>query len=186
MNLVAVSKYLSYLLRHNPGDLRISRDGFVPIKDVMRKLRERFPSVDENVLEELTKGRSPRFEIIDGKIRALYGHSIPVDIKLKSIEDIEVLYHGTTRYAAERILREGLKPQGRQRVHLSPNIEQAIKVGRRRTSRPVVLRIDVKAAKEAGVVFEKANELVYVSTMIPPRFKSLVEDNQPHLRVSRE
>ena len=61
---------------------------------------------------------------------------------------------------------------GRRKVHLSPTIEQAMRVGRRRTKNPVILRIDVESAKREGIRFEKANDLVYLSDEIPPRFIS--------------
>jgi len=175
MNTVAISKYLSYLLRHNPEGLSISKDGFVPLEDVLRKLKKRFPEVDKDVIESLATRPNSRFEIKNGRIRALYGHSIPVDIKLTAVKNIKYLYHGTSRRAADKILKEGLKPMGRRKVHLSPSIEQAIKVGMRRTKNPVILRIDVEAAIREGLVFEKANELVYLSDEIPPKFISEIK-----------
>ncbi len=178
MNLVALSKYLSYLLRHNPGDLPISRDGFVPIKNILDKIQKRFPGVDEKILWKLAEGNKSRFEIKNGRIRAIYGHTIPVEISLEIDEKVEILYHGTTKESAEKILKEGLKPRGRQKVHLSPTIEQAIKVGRRRTKNPVVLKIDAASARKHNIVFEKANELVYLSDEIPPVFISILSNDK--------
>lgn len=174
-SLERISRYLSYLLRHDPEDLPMRKDGFVPIEDVLKKLKGRFPSVDRNIIKKLAEGSESRFEIKNNMMRALYGHTIPVEIHLKPADDVKYLYHGTTPSAAKKILREGLKPMGRRKVHLSPTIEQAIKVGRRRTKNPVILRIDVESAKKEGIRFEKANDLVYLSDEIPPRFISRVD-----------
>lgn len=168
MNIVLISKYLSYILRHNPKGLPISKDGFIPIEDILKKIRKRFPRVDEKILYKLAEGTNSRFEIKNGRIRALYGHTIPVEISLEVDTKVDILYHGTTRDSAEKILKEGLKPRGRLKVHLSPTIEQAIKVGRRKTRKPVILKIDVRSARKHGIVFEKANELVYLADEIPP------------------
>lgn len=175
MNIEAVSRYLSYLLRHNPQDLPMRKDGFVPLDDVLEKVKRRFPWVDKETITKLAGGSSSRFEIRDNMIRALYGHTIPVEIELEVAEDVKFLYHGTTAEAARKILVEGLKPMGRRKVHLSPSVEQAIRVGKRRTENPVVLKIDVEAARKEGIKFEKANDLVYLSDEIPPKFISVVK-----------
>ncbi|KAA0007023.1 MAG: RNA 2'-phosphotransferase [Thermoplasmata archaeon] len=175
MNAVAISKYLSYLLRHNPEDLPISKDGFVPLEKLLKKLKKRFPNINKHIIMEIVS-QNPRFEIKNGRIRALYGHTIDVDVKLTVVKNIKYLYHGTTRQAANKILKEGLKPMKRKKVHLSPSIEQAMKVGMRRARNPVILRIDAESAIREGIIFEKANELVYLSGEIPPKFISEVKE----------
>ena len=51
-----------------------------------------------------------------------------------------------------------------------------MKVGMRRTRNPVILRIDAESAIREGIIFEKANELVYLSGEIPPKFISEVKE----------
>jgi len=63
-------------------------------------------------------------------------------------------------------------------VHLSASVEDAIEVGKRRTDRPVVLRIDAKAALAEGVRIEKATDRVYVADFIPPEFISLLDGDR--------
>lgn len=168
-----LSRYLSYLLRHNPEDLPMREDGFVPLNKLMEKIKKRFPWSSLEIIKNLANREDSRFEIKNGMIRALYGHTIPVKIELQPANKVKFLYHGTTPDAIEKILREGLKPMNRRKVHLSPTVEQAIRVAKRRTRNPVVLRIDVGAAAQKGIKFEKANELVYLSDKIPPDFISI-------------
>ena len=49
-----VSRYMSYLLRHNPENLRIDAHGFVNLKELLNKVRQRFP-VNENFIREIVQ-----------------------------------------------------------------------------------------------------------------------------------
>lgn len=165
----ALSKYLSYLLRHHPQGLTLSKEGFVEISEVLTKLQKKFPEVTKADLEKLTQQENKRFEIKDNNIRALYGHSIPIEINLKPVHNsIKKLYHGTTKDAALTILQQGLKPKGRQKVHLSATKEEAARVGKRRTKNPVILEVNVEKAKEKGVTINRATKKVYVADFVPP------------------
>ena len=167
---VRVSKYMSYLLRHNPENLKMDSEGFVDLGELLAKLKEKFPVDKQLILEIVERSERKRFEIRNGKIRALYGHSIPVMLKLKEDKTVKILYHGTTPEAAAEILKTGLKPMKRNWVHLSPTIEIARQVGLRRTSKPAILEIDAEKARKNGIKFYKATEQVYLCKQVPPRY----------------
>lgn len=167
---VKVSKYMSYLLRHNPGNLNMDKYGFVGFEKLLERVQERFRVDKEFVLEIAEKSSKRRFEIVEDKIRALYGHTIPVELGLREDVAVKVLYHGTTSEAASRILRVGLEPMKRKWVHLSPTRESAMRVGLRRTRRPIVLIIDAGAARRDGARFYKATDTVYLSKYIRPEY----------------
>jgi len=79
---VKVSKYMSYLLRHNPDGLSMDEYGYVDLDKLVRKIRERF-QVDENFIRKIVENSERRrFEISGNKIRALYGHSIHISLAL--------------------------------------------------------------------------------------------------------
>jgi putative RNA 2'-phosphotransferase len=61
---------------------------------------------------------------------------------------------------AKEILKEGLKPMRRKRVHLSKTVEDAIEVGRRRTANPVILKIDAQKAIHEGIRIEMATDRI--------------------------
>ena len=167
---IKVSKYMSYLLRHNPENLMMDGHGFVFLDGFLEKLDERF-QVDEKLISEIVeKSDRRRFEIVGNKIRALYGHTIPVRPELEEDKITEVFHHGTTLYAASRILKAGLKPMKRRWVHLSPTVEIAREVGTRRTKKPVILEINAEKARKDGVKFYKATDKVYVCEAIPPEY----------------
>lgn len=180
---VRVSRYLSYLLRHNPEDLRMDERGFVSLAEILSKLRRRFPQVTGELIREIVeKSERRRFEIKDGRIRALYGHSIPVKLDLREDREVKVLYHGTTREAVHRILRDELKPMRRNWVHLSPTVEIAELIGLRRTSRPAILEIDVEKARRDGLKFYKATEEIYLCREVPPKYIRLLADHRKKSR----
>jgi len=166
---VKVSRYISYLLRHDPQDLKMDRRGFVEIDELLKRLRERFQVSRDFIFDLVEKSDRKRFEIVGSKIRALYGHTIPVEFELKEDKTVKVLFHGTTPEAAVKILRAGLKPMKRRWVHLSPTIEIATEVGLRRTENPVILEIDVGTARKSGLKFYKVTDKVYVCDAILPR-----------------
>ena len=169
------SKQIAYLLRHDPSGMDISKEGFVDIKELLEKLRNRWPNIDrEDIRELVEEDPKGRYEIKDDKIRARYGHSIDVDPTLTKA-DVKKLYHGTTSKASENILEEGLKSKGRQKVHLSTTISDAIEVGKRRTKNPVVLEINAEKAQRAGINIERASDSVYVTEEIPPEFITVKE-----------
>jgi len=166
-----VSKYLSYLLRHNAEDLTIDDRGFAAFEEVLAKVRRRFPSVDKSLLIKIVdESERKRFEIVGNQIRALYGHTISVQIDLKEDSAVLVLYHGTTPQAAQRILKDGLKPMGRRWVHLSSTKEIALEVGVRRTNNPTVLEISAAEARKGGVKFYRSTDKVYVCEYVPAQY----------------
>ncbi|OQX81202.1 MAG: hypothetical protein B6D56_02885 [Candidatus Omnitrophica bacterium 4484_70.1] len=170
-----ISKFLSYILRHNPSRFRIKLDeyGFADMDEVVRILKKKFSNIGEKMLKRLVEeDEQARFQIKKGKIRARYGHSI--DIKpLGEMENIpDILYHGTAKRFLSSILKEGLKPKGRKFVHLSLNLEEAIRVGRRKDVSVVILKIDVKKAKQEGIKFWR-EEKVVLAPFIPSHCLSI-------------
>jgi len=174
---IRLSKLLSLILRHKPEIVNssIDREGFLScsVDELVGRIKslKGFSWVKtEHVYAIAESDEKGRFEIRNGRIRALYGHSIPVQMKYKRDEVPDVLYHGTGRSAVDLILKEGLKPMKRNMVHLTSSIRDAYIVGLRKDSKPVILVIDAKRAVSEGVDIRRACRNVYVSSYIPPRF----------------
>lgn len=170
-----ISRFLSFLLRHRPPDypLRFDRQGFVSWGELLDMVQERFPEITEEELLGIIEGSDKkRFEFREGRVRATYGHSFPVDLGLEIVEPPAKLFHGTARDLAETALHNGLKPRGRQYVHLSPSLEDAIAVGKRRDPSPTILVIDSAAAQASGILFYASGPL-YLASEIPATYLSL-------------
>ena len=170
-----LSRVLSHALRHDPGryGLELDPEGWVGLGEVVAALRSRpgWESVGVADIEEtLAAASKQRHEIRDGRIRAIYGHSLPERIERTPTTPPDLLYHGTSPDNLERVMHEGLLPMSRQFVHLSTDVEMAWAVGSRHASRPVVLHIDAAAAHTAGIPFYKGNDKVWLADEVPPRF----------------
>jgi putative RNA 2'-phosphotransferase len=171
-----LSRFLSFLLRHKPPGYPLEFDerGFVLWDELLSVVRERFPEATESDLERVVQdSEKRRFERVGDRVRATYGHSFRVELGLEPVEPPHELFHGTARDLARNVLRDGLKPRDRQFVHLSPTIEEAIEVGKRRDPYPAVLVVDCPAAKAAGVAFYRSGP-VFLAKEIPARFLSLL------------
>lgn len=176
MSNVDLSRSVSHALRHEPWlyELELDAEGWVPVESLIAALRDEKPewsALTEADLEHMiTASEKKRHELRDGKIRAYYGHSTPQRLTLNRTEPPAILYHGTSPENAEIIRSEGLRPMGRQYVHLSADNETATKVGARKTQSPIILRVDAMAASAAGIAFYHGNEMVWLADTIPPAF----------------
>lgn len=182
-----VSKFLSFILRHNPKKFGLDVDefGFVEIEKIIKILSSRYPWVDKRFLGTLvSKDKKQRYEIKKGKIRARYGHTIKVKTVAEKSEPPELLYHGTSARSANRILKIGLFPMGRQYVHLSQTPQEARKIGLRHSRSPIILVIDAKSAYSSGIEFIKEGT-VYLTKHIPQRYIKRYEEDILE-RISKE
>lgn len=176
MNFFYLSKAVSYALRHEPWlyELELDDEGWVSVDELLSALRTEKPEwsvVSETDLAEMI-GRSDkkRHELRDGKIRALYGHSVPDKLSKQQAEPPTILYHGTSPETAQRIKADGLRPMRRQYVHLSVDKATAERVGRRKAQRPVLLVVKAAQAHAAGIAFYLGNDQVWLADVVPAAF----------------
>ncbi|MBM9510089.1 RNA 2'-phosphotransferase [Actinacidiphila acididurans] len=170
--VVKVSKFLSLVLRHNPGAVGVVLDegGWVDVDELITACAargRRFSRADlDHVVATNNKKRFAYSE--DGRrIRASQGHSVTVDLGLPPATPPDVLFHGTAAASLPLILREGLRPMSRQDVHLSADMETAIRVGSRH-GRPAVLEVDAAALVAAGHVFRVSANGMWLTDSVPP------------------
>jgi putative RNA 2'-phosphotransferase len=172
-----LSKYLSYLLRHNPSSLglNIDEDGFVQLDRLVSAIqtKKEWNWVTRNDIMNIQRDSDKRrFEILRDKIRAIYGHTFSKRIHRDPVVPPKILYHGTSRDNLQSILRNGILPMRRQYVHLSISVDEAHSVGLRRDQNPIILRVLAFEAYNSGVRFFQAGSL-FLSEPIPPRFIDL-------------
>lgn len=164
-----ISRQISYLLRHNPEDLDIDKEGWVRTNDLMFKLK---------ITLEFLKGivdnnDKKRFAFNDDmtKIRANQGHSKKLDVKIKykTIRFPQTYYHGTALMNVDSIMTYGLSPKNRKHVHLSQDIETAKKVASRHSISIVILSIDGAAmsADNSYKLYMSENNVVLVDYVAP-------------------
>lgn len=150
--------FLSQVLRHKPEKAHVTLDehGWADVEELLAGICSTGRKMDRDILEEIVAtDKKQRYSFSQDKklIRANQGHSIPVDVELKEQEPPEILYHGTAEAYLDAINAEGLKPMSRLYVHLSKDVETAVKVGKRH-GKPVVLQI------RSGEMHETANRSI--------------------------
>lgn len=175
MNDTRKSKFISLILRHKPETIGIQLDahGWAPVDRLLAGVGiamedlERIVDTDEK----------QRYSFNEDKtlIRANQGHSVPVDLELEAREPPEYLYHGTVERFLGSIRKEGLKKGSRQFVHLSPDVETAVKVGGRR-GKPVVLQVAAGRMHRDGCPFYLSANGVWLTEAVPPQYLKVKEN----------
>ncbi|HUV24813.1 MAG TPA: RNA 2'-phosphotransferase [Methanomassiliicoccales archaeon] len=180
--LERIGRTMAGALRHFPENFSLVMDdqGFVNLRDFVRALQshqKRFHWVRPHhiiaVIETDPKGR---YQVSNESIRATYGHSIELDLRLPTDNIPEELYYPTTPEEADIILETGLKPSDRKMVHLSKTYGDAMNAGRVRTDDPIILAIDVERAITDGYAVGRAGRTVYLAKEIPAEYLRKAEE----------
>lgn len=167
-------KFLSLLLRHQPGTigLQLDGEGWASVPELLEKVAGRDAGFDRTALEEIVATNAKnRFEYdrLTDRIRARQGHSVEVDLGLEALAPPTLLFHGTADRFLPSIMAEGLRPGSRQHVHLSAEESTAWEVGRRH-GRPVVLLVAAGDLVAAGQAFFRASNGVWLTGPVPAAF----------------
>lgn len=189
-----LSKVISHALRHEPDKygLELDSEGWVEMESLLKALKQKDNDWQSlryyDILRMIDLSEKKRHEVKALRvgpeyrntyrwfIRAKYGHSVTGSIYQEKNEPPETLYHGTTDKAVEDILVDGLKPMDRQYVHLSGDIEEAIRVGKRRQESPRVIKVKANQAYKNNINFYRGNDKIWLSDEISPEYIELLED----------
>jgi len=179
---VQLSKTLSWVLRHEPEaiGLQLDGEGWVAVEDLATALRAEgrveapdLPTIVAQIEEVARTSDKKRFELAHGRIRARQGHSVAIELGYPSTAPPERLFHGTAHRFLPRILQTGLERQGRHHVHLSPDVQTALAVGRRH-GQPVVLEVEAaRLHAEEGAQFYVTDNGVWLVDAVPAEFLSV-------------
>ncbi|EMA28690.1 RNA 2'-phosphotransferase [Haloarcula japonica] len=183
-----LSKFVSGALRHFPEDANVELDeaGWTAFASLRNAVERKYDWADGEALAGVIatdpKGRFERTGVGDdsgsvagGRVRAAYGHS--VDVALNGTDDPvpATLYHGTAPRNVEPIREDGLKPMGRQTVHLSDSVATAREVGCRHADDPVVFVVDAGAMQADDRRIVKRGAETYTTARVPPQYLSVLE-----------
>lgn len=173
MSIEDSSRKLSYLLRHD-CNYCYEADGWRLVSDLVDNHSFSLEEIGQIVHHD-TKGR---FELNDdkSKVRALYGHSVKVDLALSNDTPPEFLYHGTAVKYISSIENLGLLPRSRQYVHLTDNIEMAVRTGLRH-GEPVILKISSLMMSRDGFLFHHLNNGVWLTKEVPIKYLEIIIQN---------
>jgi putative RNA 2'-phosphotransferase len=178
----ALSKFLSYVLRHEPAAASVTLDeaGWVDVDALLRGAAAKGREFTREDLEEVVATNAKqRFAFSDDgrRIRANQGHSMDVELGYEASEPPDVLFHGTIARALASIRENGLRKMDRHHVHLSVDEPTARAVGTRR-GKPVILRIDARAMRGAGHAFYRTPNGVWLTDVVPAEFIAETESDE--------
>jgi len=151
---VKLSKFLSLVLRHQPGAIGLILDdhGWAEVDELLRLANASGRRLDRPHLKKIVaENDKKRFAFSDDglRIRANQGHSVEVDLALTAQAPPVFLYHGTATRFLESIRATGLNSGSRQHVHMCSDEATAIRVGQRH-GQPAILVIHAGAMAAAG------------------------------------
>ncbi|MFW6225467.1 MAG: RNA 2'-phosphotransferase [bacterium] len=166
-----ISRKLSYILRHDPGELYIDPFGWVYVEDLCDEL----DISPDDIIDIVHTNDKKRFILSDdeSKIRCVQGHTINIKLELEQGVPPTVLYHGTSpKYLKSIKDSGGLSRMSRHHVHLSKDKETAIDVGQRHSKheRPVILEIDAKGMYRDGYKFFVSENGVWLTDEVPNKY----------------
>jgi putative RNA 2'-phosphotransferase len=172
----SLGRMMAGVLRHFPEryGLEPDKNGWIDLRDFLtavsirnRRLGFLKPHHIVGMIETDPKGR---YQFRDGRIRATYGHTFDVELDLPTENVPELLFYPSSPEQLHLLLEAGIKPTDRKMVHLSKTYEAALEAGRVRIKEPVILEIDTKAARGAGLTIMKAGKTVYLTREVPAEY----------------
>ena len=164
------------LLRHGgpARGVKVDPDGWATLKEVvgaLRTMNRRLSAATGDAVVSLVRSQElERFEIVRGRIRALYGHTLPGVVAARPAKPPTRLFHGTAAENESRIREEGLLPMRRGYVHLTSDLGYALQVARACGSSWIVVRVRATDAAGSGVEFLTTAGHVWLASAIRPDF----------------
>lgn len=171
---VKISKFLSLVLRHKPEEIGIELDsnGWTDVQKLIEKTNDaNVPLTLEILKHVVTTNPKQRFAFNDNfeKIRANQGHSVEVELGYEPKTPPVILYHGTGEKFVASIRQEGLLKQSRHHVHLSADIDTALKVGQRH-GKPFVFEVLSAEMHADNFKFFLSDNGVWLTDFVPARY----------------
>ena len=167
------SKYISLILRHKPETIGITLDehGWANVDELILGISKTH-TLNMDVLEEIVRtDEKQRYSFNEDKtlIRANQGHSVQVDVELDEVKPPETLWHGTGEKYMESIDTQGLISKSRLYVHLSKDVDTAIKVGKRH-GKPVLYKVRALDMHNDGYKFYLSKNGVWLTKEVPVKY----------------
>ncbi len=168
-----LSRLLVYILGHRPDEFGLvpDSDGFVTYKELLQAIHEEpdWHYVRQSHINEVLLGKDRiLFQPGDNRIRTAE-RRWQFDIEKPSQPLPKLLFTPVRRKAHPVVMEKGLKSGQGKYLVLSPDLEMAERIGRRRDQKPVLLEVMADAAQSEGVLFYPFGNL-FLSPEISPRF----------------
>jgi len=172
--LTHISKFLSLVLRHQPETIGIQLDqnGWTDVAELIEKASHHGMKFDRETLNHIVETNPKKrfaFNNTLERVRASQGHSVEIELGYTNQKPPEILFHGTGEKSVQSILNAGLEKRSRQHVHLSSNLETAIKVGQRH-GKPFVFKVLAEQMHKDNFQFFLSDNGVWLTDHVPAKY----------------
>lgn len=171
--LKELGKIIEYILLYRPDEfgLFLDDDDSLPIKELMWALHEEtgWKHIRLGHLKELAySGLELAFTLEEKHIRPKREITQTTSDTLPP----RLLFLAARRKVYPAILKHGLRPGSRPYVPLATTEEMALRIGRRRDPKPILLTVHAAQAHDSGHPFFTCGDLLYLVNALPARFLS--------------
>ena len=169
-----VSKFISLVLRHKPeaANLTVDKYGYAQVDELVAYLNKKyggFTVTDLDTIVETDDKQRYSYNNDRTKIRAVQGHSFPVDLGLEAQQPPLLLFHGTSTKYLDSIMEKGIISKSRQYVHLSKDVDTAYTVGLRHGAGTVILVVSANQMWKDGYKFFLSDNGVWLVDEVPTK-----------------
>lgn len=173
--LNSLTRMVVYMLGTRPDEFGLvpDREGFVTFKELLQALHEEegWRYVRQSHLNEVLLGKDRGLFQADDKRIMVFDKRWKMDLEEESKKVPKILFTPVRKKAHPVVMEKGLKsPEGRYQV-LCTNKSMALRIGKRRDQKPVLLEIMSSVAAGKGVSFHVFGNL-FLSPCIPAEFIS--------------
>ncbi len=171
-----VSRVMAGILRHFPEryGLRMDEHGYVKIKDLVAAIKRKENYLwltDEHITALVQTDPRSRYQVNGDMVRAVYGHTINVDLSDLPSDNIpEKLYFQTSKDEESLVREAGIMPADKSWVHLSGSFRKAYLSGLYHIDDPYALEIDARSMMQDGYMVYRANSEIYITKEVPSKY----------------
>jgi putative RNA 2'-phosphotransferase len=177
-----LGRTMAGILRHGRFELEMDDQGFVRIADIVKVVQDNNDRMHwlrpHHIIALATTDPKGRYQVAGDKVRATYGHTIKLDLKLPTDNIPPELYYPATNEEADLILEAGLFPSDRAMVHLSLSYDDAFNAGKVRVDNPVILAIDTVKCADEGFEIGKAAKTVFLCKQVPSDCLRIIHEEE--------
>ncbi len=164
-----------YILGRRPDEFGLvpDRNGFVKYRELLQATHEEpgWHYVRQSHINEVLLGKDrPLFESEGNRIRASE-RKWRLDLDIQPDSPPNILFTAVRKRAHPAVMEKGLMQGEGRYVILSADEKMALRIGKRRDQKPVLLKVKAAEAQKQGTLFYRFGDL-FLTQQIPARFIS--------------
>lgn len=168
-----LSRFLIYILAHRPDEFGLVPDsmGLITLKELLRAIHEEpgWGYVREGHIHEVLIGKDRALFVWEEDRLGAVDRRWHLDLQAPSENTPKILFVAVRRKAHVHVMEKGLFSD--RPLVLSPDRDMALRIGRRRDQKPIMLEVMTGPAQQQGVSFYAFGDL-YLAREIPAEFIS--------------